>query len=56
MDYTNCYYFIRRYDLVIAQEWFTVAEAAEYLRVSRKPIYKLTLEGRLPEFRIGQER
>ena len=39
--------------MVIAQEWFTVAEAAEYLRVSRRTIYKMTVEGRLPAFRIG---
>jgi excisionase family DNA binding protein len=40
----------------ITKEWFTVEEAAEYLRVSRRTIYKLTREGRLPAFRIGQER
>ncbi|MBI2851354.1 MAG: helix-turn-helix domain-containing protein [Chloroflexi bacterium] len=38
------------------KEWFTVEEAAEYLRVSRRTIYKLTTEGRLPAFRIGEER
>jgi len=42
--------------MVIAQEWFTVTEAAEYLRVSRRTIYKMTVEGRLPAFRIGRER
>lgn len=42
--------------MVIAKEWFTVAEAAEYLCVSRRTIYKLTHEGRLPAFRMGQER
>ena len=42
--------------MVIAQEWFTIAEAAEYLRVSKRTIYKFTKEGRLPAFRIGQER
>ena len=31
-------------------------EAAEYLCVSKRTIYKLTKEGRLPAFRIGQER
>ena len=40
----------------ITKEWFTVKEAAEYLRVSNRTIYKLTIEGRLPAFRIGQER
>lgn len=42
--------------MVVTKEWFTVEEAAEYLRVSRRTIYKLTREGRLPAFRIGQER
>lgn len=42
--------------MVIAKEWFTVDEAAEYLRVSKRTIYKLTREGRLPAFRIGKER
>ena len=42
--------------MVVTKEWFTVEEAAEYLRVSRRTIYKLTKEGRLPAFRIGQER
>ncbi len=42
--------------MVFAKEWFTVEEAAEYLRVSKRTIYKLTKEGRLPAFRIGKER
>ncbi len=42
--------------MVITKEWFTVEEAAEYLSVSKRTIYKLTQEGRLPAFRIGQER
>ena len=42
--------------MMIAKEWFTVGEAAEYLCVSRRTIYKLTQEGRLPAFRIGRER
>ena len=42
--------------MVITKEWFTVQEAAEYLCVSRRTIYKLTEEGRLPAFRIGKER
>jgi excisionase family DNA binding protein len=42
--------------VVVIKEWFTVAEAAEYLSVSRRTIYKLTTEGRLPAFRLGQER
>lgn len=42
--------------MVITKEWFTVEEAAEYLCVSKRTIYKLTKEGRLPAFRISQER
>jgi excisionase family DNA binding protein len=42
--------------MVITKEWFTVEEAAEYLCVSKRTIYKLTKEGRLPAFRISKER
>ena len=42
--------------MVMTKEWFTVDEAAEYLRVSRRTIYKLVKDGRLLAFRIGQER
>jgi len=42
--------------MVITKEWFTIEEAAEYLCVSKRTIYKLTKEGRLPAFRIGRER
>lgn len=42
--------------MAVTKEWFTVEEAAEYLCVSKRTIYKLTEEGRLPTFRIGQER
>jgi len=42
--------------MIITKEWFTIEEAAEYLCVSRRTIYKLTREGRLPAFRIGRER
>ena len=42
--------------MVVAKEWFTVDEAAEYLCVSRRTIYKLTKEGRLPAYRIGRQR
>ncbi len=42
--------------MIITKEWFTVGEAAEYLCVSKRTIYKLTKEGRLPAFRIGTER
>ena len=42
--------------MIIIKEWFTIEEAAEYLCVSRRTIYKLTSEGRLPAFRISRER
>jgi len=42
--------------MVVVKEWFTIEEAAEYLKVSKRTIYKLTKEGRLPAFRIGKER
>lgn len=42
--------------MVIAKEWFTVKEAAEYLCVSKRTIYKLTQKGRLPAYRLGRER
>ncbi len=42
--------------MVIAKEWFTVKEAAEYLCVSKRTIYKLTKEGRLPAYQLGRER
>ena len=38
------------------QEWFTVEEAAEYLRLSRRTIYKFVKVGRLSAYRIGNER
>ena len=38
------------------QEWFTVVEAAEYLRVSRRTIYSLVQRGRLTSYRIGKQR
>jgi len=42
--------------MLTTREWFTVEEAAEYLRVSKRTIYKLTQEGRLPAFRISEQR
>ena len=39
--------------MVIQQEWFTVDEAAEYLRVSRRSIYKLCQEGDLEAYRTA---
>jgi len=40
----------------VLQEWFTVDEAAEYLRVSRRTIYKLAREDRLPAYLLGRQR
>ncbi len=41
---------------VIQMEWFTVDEAAKYLRVSRRTIYKWTKESKLPTYIIGDRR
>jgi excisionase family DNA binding protein len=41
--------------VAVTKEWFTVEEAADYLRVSKRTIYKLTKDRRLPAFRIGHE-
>jgi excisionase family DNA binding protein len=35
------------------QEWFTVAEAAEYLRLSKPSIYRLVSQGVLTAHTIG---
>ena len=35
------------------QEWFTVGEAAEYLRLSKPSIYRLVTEGQLVAHTIG---
>ena len=37
-------------------EWFTVEEAAQYLRVSKRTIYKWSKHGRLPAYLIGNSR
>jgi excisionase family DNA binding protein len=42
--------------MTITKEWYTVEEAAEYLKVSKRTIYKLTDDGRLSTFRIGEKR
>ena len=44
----------RNYSLPI--EWFTVEDAATYLRVSKRTIYKWTKEGKLPAYIIGNRR
>ncbi len=36
--------------------WLSVDEAAEYLRVSRRTIYKFTQDGRLPAYVLGPKR
>ena len=40
----------------IQAEWFRVGEAAEYLRVSKRTIYRWASEGRLPTYIIGERR
>ena len=35
------------------QEWFTVGEAANYLRLSKPSIYRLVGQGLLPAYTIG---
>ena len=43
----------RRNGPVEPQQWFTVSEAAEYLRLSRRSIYQLVEEGQLISHRIA---
>jgi len=40
--------------MVTQQEWFTVDEAAEYLRLSKRTIYKLCQDGYLVGYRAGR--
>ena len=42
--------------MVTLKEWYTVDEAAKYLGVSRRTIYKLSKEGRLRTHILGKER
>jgi excisionase family DNA binding protein len=42
--------------MAIAKEWYTVNEAAEYLGVSRRTVYKLCKESRLRTYILGKER
>ena len=37
-----------------AQQWYTVDEAAQYLRVSRRTIYQLVKEKQLAPYRVGR--
>jgi excisionase family DNA binding protein len=36
------------------QEWYTVDEAVNYLRVSKRTIYLLLREGQLESYRVGK--
>ena len=38
------------------QQWFTPQEAAEYLRLSRSTIYRLTKSGALRVHKVGDAR
>ena len=40
----------------LPQEWFTVEEAARYLRVSKRTIYKWSSNGRLTAYLIGDRK
>jgi excisionase family DNA binding protein len=40
----------------VPMEWFTVEEAARYLRVSKRTIYKWVSIGKLPAYLIGDHR
>ncbi|MCH7997622.1 MAG: helix-turn-helix domain-containing protein [Chloroflexi bacterium] len=42
--------------MAMPKEWCTVDEAAEYLGVSRRTIYKLSKEGRLQAYILGKQR
>ena len=41
---------------VVPIEWYTTQEAAQYLRVSSRTIYKWCQEGRLPTYVLGERR
>ena len=40
----------------VPREWYTTQEAAQYLRVSSRTIYKWCQEGRLPTYVLGERR
>ena len=42
--------------MTVTIQWMTVEEAAGYLRLSRRTIYKMVQDGRLPAYRIGTQR
>ena len=38
---------------VVQNEWLTIAEACEYLRVTRATLYRWAREGSLPLYKLG---
>ena len=42
--------------ILVPKEWYTTQEAAQYLRVSSRTIYKWCQEGRLPAYILGDKR
>ena len=42
--------------MAVPKEWYTLDEAAEYMSVSKRTIYKWSKEGRLRTFRLGKQR
>jgi excisionase family DNA binding protein len=42
--------------MTMPKEWYTLDEAAEYLGVSKRTVYKWSKEGRLRTYILGQER
>ena len=48
---TNRYLKVMR---ISPQEWFTIDEAAEHLRISRRTVYQLLQEKQLTSYRLGR--
>ena len=42
--------------VLVPKEWYTTQEAAQYLRVSSRTVYKWCQEGRLPAYILGDKR
>ena len=42
--------------MAMPKEWYTVSEAAEYLAISRRTVYKLCNEGRLAAYTLRENR
>lgn len=38
----------------MAEDWLTVAEVADKLRVSRMTVYRMVEDGRLPRIQVGK--